>query len=56
MYLLSALTALIPERPATVWESLRLVAQGWGSIFIVIFIIIVTVLILNKVTRKKKDN
>lgn len=48
-----ALTA-IADRPATVLESLLLMAQGWGSIFIVILIIMLTILILNRVTKKKK--
>lgn len=59
MKLFSALSALaaeagsIPDRPATTEESLRLMGVGWGSIFVVIAILIVLVLILNAATRKK---
>lgn len=54
MNLISVLTSVIPNRPATIKESLLLMAQGWGSIFIVIIIIMLTILILNSVTKKKK--
>ena len=59
MKLFSAFSALaaeagsIPDRPATVEESARLMGVGWGSIFVVIAILIVLVLILNAATRKK---
>lgn len=48
------LTAEIPARPATWLESLKLMAQGWGSIFIVILLVMLCVLILNAAFRKKK--
>lgn len=44
----------IAERPATWKESLSLMATGWGSIFIVILIIMVTIYLLNVAFRKKK--
>ena len=59
MKLLTAFSALaaeagtIPDRPATTEESLWLMGVGWGSIFIVIAIMIVLVLILNAAGRKK---
>ncbi len=45
---------VIPDRNATVRESLQLIGEGWGSIFIVILIMIVVILGLNKVFSKKK--
>ena len=59
MKLLTALSALaaeagtIPDRPATTRESLWLMGVGWGSIFVVIAILIALVLILNATCRKK---
>lgn len=50
----AAEAASIPDRPATVAESLKLIGVGWGSIFIVILIMLIFVLILNKVTAKRK--
>lgn len=47
-------TKTIPDRQATVGESLLLMAEGWGGIFIVIVIMMVCILILNKVFSKKK--
>ena len=47
-------TKTIPDRQATVMESLLLMAEGWGGIFIVIVIMMVSILILNKVFSKKK--
>lgn len=47
-------TQAIPDREATVNESLKLIAEGWGSIFIVILIIIGTTLLLNRVFSKKR--
>lgn len=44
----------IAERPATWQEALSLMATGWGSIFIVITIIMLTILLLNAVTKKRK--
>ena len=44
----------IPDREATIRESLLLMAEGWGGIFIVIFIMMVCILILNKVFSKIK--
>ena len=60
MKLLTALSVLaaeagtIPARPATTEESLRLMGIGWGSIFIVIAILIVLVLILNAACRNRQ--
>ena len=48
------LTAEIPVRPAEPLESLKLMAQGWGSIFIVILLIMLCVLLLNAAFRQKK--
>lgn len=42
----------IPERRATVEESLRLLAEGWGSVFVVIVLMILVIAILNKATKK----
>lgn len=44
----------IADRPATWKEALSLMATGWGSIFIVILIIMLTILLLNAAFRKKK--
>ena len=46
--------ASIPERSATVSESLKLVCEGWGSIFIVIIFMIGVIWCLNKVFNKAK--
>ncbi len=46
--------ATIPEREATISEALQLIGEGWGSIFIVIFIMILVIQILNKVFNKAK--
>ena len=60
MKLLTALSALaaeagtIPDRPATTEESLRLMGVGWGSIFVVIAILIALVLILNAACRNRQ--
>ena len=43
----------IPARPATLQEALKLMSQGWGSIFIVILIIMLCVLLLNALFRSK---
>lgn len=52
MQLLPILTAVaeqsIPGRPATWQESLRLMGAGWGSIFIVILVIMLCVYLLNR--------
>lgn len=48
------LTASIPEREATISEALQLIGEGWGSIFIVIFIMILVILGLNKIFSKAK--
>lgn len=45
---------VIVERPATWKEALSLMATGWGSIFVVIIIIMLTVYLLNAAFRKKK--
>lgn len=50
---LAAEAGTIPDRPATTEEALWLMGVGWGSIFIVIAIMIVLVLILNAAGRKK---
>ena len=42
----------VADRPATTAESLELMGIGWGSIFVVILIMIVFVLILNRLFRK----
>ena len=47
------LTDAIPERRATWQEALELIGVGWGSIFVVIGIIILVILILNKMFVKK---
>ena len=44
----------IPDRHATVNESLMLMLEGWGGIFIVVTIMMSTILLLNKVFSKKK--
>lgn len=46
------LTAAIPDRPATTAEALELIGIGWGSIFVIILLMIVFVLILNRVSKK----
>lgn len=51
---LAAETGAIPDRPATTEEALWLMGVGWGSIFIVIAILIVLVLLLNAAGRKKR--
>ena len=50
---LAAAAGTIPDRPAAVKEALWLMAVGWGSIFIVIAILIILVLLLNAACRKK---
>ena len=45
---------VIPARPATVPEALKLMCTGWGSIFIVILVMMVFVFILNRLFRKKE--
>ena len=47
-------TSAIPMRPATTTESLKLIGEGWGSIFVVIGIMIVVVALLNKLFSSKK--
>ena len=49
-----AAAAEVAERPATWKESLKLMGQGWGAIFIVILLIMLYVLILNAAFRPKK--
>lgn len=46
--------AVIPDRTATVAESLQLMAEGWGGIFIVIIIMMLCILLLNKAFSRKK--
>ncbi len=48
------LTEEIPERVATWQESLELMGLGWGSIFIVIILIMLCVVLLNRIFQKKK--
>ena len=43
----------IAERPATWKEALSLMATGWGSIFIVIIMIMLAICLLNAASRKK---
>ena len=50
---LLTLTDTIPDRRATWQESLELIGLGWGSIFLVIAIIILVITILNKMFVKK---
>ena len=50
---LLSLADTIPDRQATWQESLELILVGWGSIFIVIIIIIAVSFILNKMFAKK---
>ena len=54
MKLAEEATKNIPDRQATVGESLLLMAEGWGGIFIVILIMMVCILVLNKAFSKKK--
>ncbi len=54
MHLAEETVKTIPDREATIRESLLLMAEGWGGIFIVIFIMMVCILILNKVFSKIK--
>lgn len=49
---LSTVLLAIPERHATVAESLRLLAEGWGSVFVVIALMILVIVIMNKATKK----
>ena len=51
--LLTATATEIPDRVATWKESLRLLAQGWGSIFIVILIIMLSVYVINWAFKKR---
>lgn len=44
----------IAERPATWKEALSLMGTGWGSIFIVILIIMLTIYLLNAAFKKRK--
>ncbi len=44
----------IPARQATITESLQLMAEGWGGIFIVIIIMMLGILGLNKAFSRKK--
>ncbi|MBQ9833337.1 MAG: hypothetical protein IJO48_06360 [Clostridia bacterium] len=46
--------AAIPQRPANYMEALKLIGEGWGSIFVVIIIMILVILVLNKVFSGKK--
>lgn len=46
------LTAAIPDRPATTVEALELMGIGWGSIFVIILLMIVFVLLLNRISKK----
>ena len=45
---------IIPDRQATVRESLMLMLEGWGGIFIVVILMMLSILLLNKVFSKKK--
>ena len=44
----------IADRPATWQEALRLMGAGWGSIFIVILIIMLTIALLGAAGKKRK--
>lgn len=44
----------IADRPATWREALSLMATGWGSIFVVILILMLTIYLLNRAFRRKK--
>ncbi len=44
----------IPARQATIMESLQLMAEGWGGIFIVILIMMLGILGLNKAFSRKR--
>ena len=46
-------TKVIPDRQATIQESLLLMAEGWGGIFIVIIIMMLCILVLNKAFSRK---
>ncbi len=43
----------IPERPASILESLKLMGLGWGCIFIVVLVIMLVTIVLNRVCREK---
>ncbi len=45
---------VLRDTPATAKEALQLMAEGWGSIFIVIIIMIFVIMVLNKVFSKAK--
>lgn len=51
--MLNYLFSAIPDREATIGESLKLVGEGWGSIFIVIAIMILVIVVLNKAFNKR---
>lgn len=53
---LSETSAEIPARVATWKESLRLLAQGWGFIFIVILIIMISVYVINWAFKKRSKS
>ena len=44
----------IADLPATWQEALRLMGAGWGSIFIVILIIMLTIALLGAAGKKRK--
>ncbi|MGM9553628.1 MAG: OadG-related small transporter subunit [Faecousia sp.] len=44
----------IADRPAAWKEALSLMATGWGSIFIVIIILMLMIYLLNRAFRKRK--
>ncbi len=48
MQFLNQLILTIPDRKASITESLKLMAEGWGGIFIVIAIMMLCILALNK--------
>ncbi len=43
----------IPDRSATTKESLAIMGEGWGAIFIVILVMMLFILLLNGVFRDK---
>ena len=53
-FILLSEAAVIPDRSATMLESLQLIGEGWLSIFIVILFMIGVIFCLNKAFRKTK--
>lgn len=51
----TAAEAPIPDRPATWLEALKLMGQGWGSIFLVILVMMLCIYLLNRLFRRKTE-